>query len=29
MIALFLGSQIGKKPVMNPKIGEPVLKSLK
>jgi MFS family permease len=29
MIALFLGSLIGKKPVMNPKIGEPVLQSLK
>jgi MFS family permease len=29
MIALFLGSLIGKKPVMNPKIGEPVLRSLK
>lgn len=29
MIALFLGSLISKKPVMNPKIGEPVLQSLK
>jgi len=29
MIALFLGSLIGKKPVMNPKIGEPILQSLK
>ena len=29
MIALFLGSLIDKKPVMNPKIGEPVLQSLK
>ena len=29
MIALFLGSLISRKPVMNPKIGEPVLQSLK
>jgi MFS family permease len=29
MIALFLGSLIRRKPVMNPKIGEPVLQSLK
>ena len=29
MIALFLGFLISRKPVMNPKIGEPVLQSLK
>ena len=29
MLALFLGSLISRKPVMNPKIGEPVLQSLK